>query len=63
MAGWTRGELAGTEALFVNIYINVRSDCSYHITARSVPQHPWLLSTLAQQGWVSLFQRKVVAKR
>lgn len=49
MAGWKRDELAGTEALFVNIYINVRSDCSYHIAVRSVPQHPWLLSTLAQQ--------------
>lgn len=49
MVGWKRDELAGTEALFVNIYINVRSDCSHHIAARSAPQHLRLLSPLAQQ--------------
>lgn len=45
MEWWKRDELAGTETLFVHIYINVRSDFSYHIEARSAPQHPWLLST------------------
>lgn len=49
MGGWEREELAGTEALFVNIYINVRSDCSYHTAASSAPQHPRLLSIAAQQ--------------
>lgn len=63
MGGWEREELAGTEALFVNIYINVRSDCRYHTAARSAPHHPWLLSTPAQQLWVSLSQRRVGAKR
>lgn len=40
MGGWKRDELAGIEALFVNIYINVRSYCSYHTAARSASQAP-----------------------